>query len=90
MILLRENIQNEVYELDLAYDMTSGAEWRGFLEKTGEKMRTDMCGYTAESQEETEQFLADIMIMIENIRELIRELEEKIAYLEAQMCSLQK
>ncbi|AOZ97286.1 MAG: DUF5082 domain-containing protein [Butyrivibrio sp.] len=79
-------IEEKVYNADTAYDMTNGDEWRGFLEKEAEELRNAMTSYTSDSQEETQHFLAEILVMIENIRELIKECQEKLACMEAELC----
>jgi len=81
----RRIIEEDIYQPDKAFDMTSSGDWYGKLEQDADSFRNDLCSKTSILLSNTSEHLNDLQKVMERLRELIRECEEEIAALEEEI-----
>ena len=78
-------IQNEAYEPAKNFDITCGEQFRGKLEEKAEDARYDITVKTEISQNATLEFISQIDVTIERLREMISKYEREIEQLEEEL-----
>lgn len=78
-------IQDEAYEPAKNFDITCGEQFRGKLEEKAEDARYDITARTEISQNATLEFVSQIDVTIERLREMICEYESEIDRLEEEL-----
>ena len=84
----KTDLEKDFYDPVYCFDMTRSDEWRGEREKEGENMQNEICNKTRLGLTDTSRLLTDILNAIENLKELIRECNEKISNLQAELDAL--
>ena len=80
-------IQDEAYEPAKNFDITCGEQFRGKLEEKAEDVRYDITSRTEICQNATLEFVSQIDVTIERLREMICEYESEIDRLEEELRS---
>lgn len=80
-------IQDEAYEPAKNFDITCGEQFRGKLEEKAEDARYDITARTEICQNATLEFVSQIDVTIERLREMICEYESEIDRLEEELRS---
>ena len=88
MSVRKDKTENEVYEPEKAYDMTSGELFRGKLETEAEQYQEQIIQQILVAQDDTSKFLSAIQRAIEKLYELIEECEREISSLEDELSAL--
>lgn len=78
-------IQDEAYEPAKNFDITCGEQFRGKLEEKAEDARYDITARTEICQNATIEFVSQIDVTIERLREMICEYESEIDRLEEEL-----
>lgn len=81
----RRMLEEDIYESDRHYDMTSAGDWYGELERDADNLRNENCSQTNAILRSTSKHLDDLLRVMERLQELIRECEEEIASLEEEI-----
>ena len=81
----KTDIEKDFYDPVYCFDMTRSDEWRGEREKEGENQQNEICDQTRLGLTDTARLLDDILNAIENLEELIRQCNEEIAGLQAEL-----
>lgn len=78
-------IQDDAYVPAKNFDITCGEQFRGKLEEKAEEARRDITVRTENSQNATLEFISQIEVTIERLREMICEYEREIEHLEEEI-----
>ena len=81
----KTDLEKDFYDPVYCFDMTRSDEWRGEREKEGENQQNEICDQTRLGLTDTARLLDDILNAIENLEELIRQCNEEIAGLQAEL-----
>ena len=81
----KTDLEKDFYDPVYCFDMTRSDEWRGEREKEGENQQNEICDQTRLGLADTARLLDDILNAIENLEELIRQCNEEIAGLQAEL-----
>lgn len=84
----KTDLEKDFYDPVYCFDMTRSDEWRGEREKEGEGLQNEICDQTRLGLTDTARLLDDILNAIENLEELIRQCNEEIAGLQAELDAL--
>ena len=78
-------IENDVFEPNRTYDMSNADEWRGKLCQEAKECQAEIDCKISNGLRATEKLVWNIQKAIERLHELIRECEERISKLEAEI-----
>ena len=78
-------IHDDAYVPVKNFDITCGEKFRGKLEEKAEEARRDITVRTENSQNATLEFISQIDVTIERLREMICESEREIEHLEEEI-----